>query len=325
MQKKRLIIGLATAAWITFMALNLHAAEGIRQVPVHFKKGASQAAIQGHIKGRETIDYVLNARAGQTMTVNLKTSNPMAYFNVLPPGSGEAIFTGQVGGASFEGKLPKDGDYRIRVYLVRAAARRSESAKYTLTVKVTGAAAAGTGQEPLAKEQGKKEVASGGQRNRIYDEPGMAIRTEYPDTMKVEGTGSGEGTGFIFTFKPQGNPLDQAKVHIFLPRGAATAAAQEPFVTGPKGLLENNGWKKEGGTTDTGKFPSEWVRKVISFADPKNKGMVGKILLGEAGGQAVQVILYYPADRGEEFLASANLILGKLHFKADQLPLKRSL
>jgi hypothetical protein len=89
MQKKRLIIGLATAAWITFMALNLHAAEGIRQVPVHFKKGASQAAIQGHIKGRETIDYVLNARAGQTMTVNLKTSNPMAYFNVLPPGSGE--------------------------------------------------------------------------------------------------------------------------------------------------------------------------------------------------------------------------------------------
>jgi hypothetical protein len=51
---------------------------------------------------------------------------------------------------------------------------------------------------------------------------------------------------------------------------------------------------------------------------------VGKILLGEAGGQAVQVILYYPADRSAEFLANANLILGKLHFKADQLPLKKS-
>jgi hypothetical protein len=143
MRKHRLVMGLVTTAWMAFMALNVHAAEGIRQVPVHFKKGASQAAIQGRIKGRETVDYVLNARAGQTMTVNLKTSNPMAYFNVLPPGSDEALFIGQVGGASFEGKLPKDGDYRIRVYLVRAAARRNESAKYTLTVKVTGGAAAG--------------------------------------------------------------------------------------------------------------------------------------------------------------------------------------
>jgi hypothetical protein len=42
--------------------------------------------------------------------------------------------------------LPKDGDYRIRVYLVRAAARRQEAAKYTLTVKITGHEAAGAGK-----------------------------------------------------------------------------------------------------------------------------------------------------------------------------------
>lgn len=89
------------------MALNLYAAEGIRQVPVHFKKGASQATIQGRIKGRETIDYVLNARAGQTMTVNLKTSHTGAYFNVLPPGSDEALFTGQVGGRALRASCPR--------------------------------------------------------------------------------------------------------------------------------------------------------------------------------------------------------------------------
>jgi len=136
MKKNRSVIGLVTAAWIALLVLNLNAAEGIRQVPVHFKKGTSQASIKGHIKGRETIDYVLRAKAGQTMTVNLETSHTGAYFNVLPPGSNEAIFIGQVAGPKFEGKLPKDGDYTIRVYLVRAAARRSESAKYTLTVKV---------------------------------------------------------------------------------------------------------------------------------------------------------------------------------------------
>ena len=174
--------------------------------------------------------------------------------------------------------------------------------------------------EPLAKEPGKEGTV----KLQIYDEPSMAIRTEYPDTMKVEGTGSGEGSGFIFSFKPRGNPLDKAEVHIFLPRGAATAAAQEPFVIGPKGLLENNGWKKEGETKDTGKFPYAWVRKIISFSDPRNKDMAGKILLGEACGQAVQVILYYPTDMVNEFLTNADLILGKLHFKNDKLPLGKS-
>jgi hypothetical protein len=142
MKKNRLVIGLVTVAWIALLTLNLHASEGIRKLPVQFKKGASQASVKGHIKGRETIDYILRARKGQTMTFNLKTSNPMAYFNVLPPGSNEAIFIGQVGGSHFEGKLTKNGEYTIRVYLVPAAARRNESAKYTLTVRVTGTAAA---------------------------------------------------------------------------------------------------------------------------------------------------------------------------------------
>jgi hypothetical protein len=164
----------------------------------------------------------------------------------------------------------------------------------------------------------------GAPKLQVYDEPGMAIRTEYPDTMAVQGTASDEGSGFIFTVKPRGNALDKAKVHIFLPRGAATVAAQEPFITGPRGLFETNGWKKEGETTDAGKFPYGWVKKVISFTDPGNKGMAGEILLGEAHGQAVEVILYYPTDMRAEFLADANLILGHLQFKSDKLPLGKS-
>ncbi|MEJ2068938.1 MAG: hypothetical protein P8X65_08340 [Syntrophobacterales bacterium] len=175
--------------------------------------------------------------------------------------------------------------------------------------------------KPLAKEPGQKETA----KLQIYDEPGMPIRTQYPDNMQVQGTSSSEGCGFNFTFKPQGNALDQAEVHIYLPRGAATAAAQEPFVTGPNGLLANNGWKKEGEATATAKFPYGWVKKIISFSDPGNQDMAGKILLGETQGQAVQVTLYYPNELANDFLTDANLILGKLHFKKDKLPLKRAL
>ena len=176
-------------------------------------------------------------------------------------------------------------------------------------------------QETPSQGHGKQGSSKQGQELKIYDEPSMAIRTEYPGTMVVEGMGSSEGSGFFFRFKPRGNALDKAKVHIFLPKGAATALDQEPFVTGPNGLLENNGWKMEGESTDTVRFPYGWVRKIISFADPGKKDMGGKILLGEATGQAVQVILYYPRDRENDFLANANIILQNLHFKSDKLPL----
>jgi hypothetical protein len=211
----------------------------------------------------------------------------------------------------------------VSISLVLGCGKQEEPAKVQKPAAKKQAAPAkqeAAQQKPPGKEHGQKGTA----KILIYDEPGMAIRAEYPDTMDVEGMSSGEGSGFFFRFKPQGNALDKAEVHIFLPRGAATAADLERFVTGPKGLLENNGWKKEGETTDTGKFPSKWVKKVISFADPKNKAMVGKILLGETSGQAVQVTLYYPADKGDEFLTNAHLILGKLHFKSDKLPLKKS-
>jgi hypothetical protein len=108
------------------------------QERVSFAKGASSATIKGQLKGDETVDYVLRASAGQTLTVTPETSHGANYYNVLPPNSTDAaMFIGQFGG-DFKGILPTDGDYTIRVYLMRSAARRNESSNYTLTVSVTG-------------------------------------------------------------------------------------------------------------------------------------------------------------------------------------------
>ena len=113
-----------------------------REERVTFARGASSATIKGQIKGDETIDYVVRAGAGQTISVTLKPSNRSNYFNVLPPDSGDvAMYLGQTG-EPYSSMLPADGDYKVRVYLVRAAARRNESSAYTLTVGVTGKALA---------------------------------------------------------------------------------------------------------------------------------------------------------------------------------------
>jgi hypothetical protein len=127
------------AAAIALFALAVPSRAEIQTTPVQFKKGASSATIKGTIKGDQTIDYTLRAKAGQTMSVKLATSKGANYFNVLPPGSNdEALFVGSSGGNEWTGALPADGEYKLRVYLMRSAARRNEAANYTLTVGITG-------------------------------------------------------------------------------------------------------------------------------------------------------------------------------------------
>ncbi|NTV92922.1 MAG: hypothetical protein HGA72_06550 [Chlorobiaceae bacterium] len=110
---------------------------GIRSEQVRFSPGASSAVIKGTLKGDGDVDYVVPAGAGQTLAVTLKKTNPQNYFNIIPPDGSMALFVGQSGN-DFKGVLPGDGNYTVRVYLMRPAARRNETSNYTLTVSVTG-------------------------------------------------------------------------------------------------------------------------------------------------------------------------------------------
>lgn len=155
----------AVLAFLWLMAAPVVQAGEIRTQVVQFAKGHSSATLKGTIKGSQTIDYTLRAKAGQTMNVTLKTGNGANYFNVLPPGSDDvAIFVGSIGGNEWSGALPADGEYKVRVYLMRGAARRNETAGYTLTVGITGAPKASElGRAPAsdAKVQGTPYHATG--------------------------------------------------------------------------------------------------------------------------------------------------------------------
>ena len=128
----------ALALLLFFGAVPAHAQDEIRSERVQFKKGAASAVVKGRLKGYASVDYLVRAGAGQTIAVSLKPSNRSTYFNLLPPGSKDVAMYAAQTGEDYTGILPADGDYAIRVYLVRAAARRNESSDYTLTVGVTG-------------------------------------------------------------------------------------------------------------------------------------------------------------------------------------------
>lgn len=96
----------------------------------------------GSITGDQNGKYILTAVAGQKLEISLKSSNPSLYFNVLPPGSEEALFIGSTSGNHYSGTAVKAGDYTILVYFMRSAARRNAKATYMLTLGPAEAAGA---------------------------------------------------------------------------------------------------------------------------------------------------------------------------------------
>jgi hypothetical protein len=102
---------------------------------VQFQKGTSTATVKGSISGYGYKDYLIKASAGQTLSLTLKSNNSFTYFVVFPPAEGADNLVND--STEWTGKLPASGDYRIRVFLIRAEARRkSASADFTLKIAI---------------------------------------------------------------------------------------------------------------------------------------------------------------------------------------------
>jgi uncharacterized protein YraI len=145
------------------------AQDEVRRVDVRFAAGTSGASYSDTIVGYNSIEYFLTANAGQRMRIDLSTSNLSNYFNVWPPGGDAAIFVGASSGDTFDGILPQSGEYRVQVFLMRNAARRNETANFTIDISITGA----TAFEPPTQQPDFADGLAGG-----------------PDWWRI-GTGSG--------------------------------------------------------------------------------------------------------------------------------------
>jgi hypothetical protein len=101
---------------------------------IRFARGHSSTTISGRIAGFDTKDYVIGASAGQEMTVRLKSSNAGAYFVVY---SINRQATDMNETTEWSKRLSESGDYLIRVFMMRSAARRKGAvASYTLSVAI---------------------------------------------------------------------------------------------------------------------------------------------------------------------------------------------
>jgi hypothetical protein len=82
------------------------------QTRIYFARGATRATVRGSLQGiRDEANYILKAKAGQHMRVEIKGRGPTRGSVTFPSGRGD----GGPGGVVFDGILPETGDYGIRV------------------------------------------------------------------------------------------------------------------------------------------------------------------------------------------------------------------
>jgi hypothetical protein len=127
---------LSCALAVTALTASAIAIAAPRTERVAFAKGASSKVIKGTVKGYDYVDYVIGARGGQLLTVNLTSNRGSNYFNVMAKGNEAAYFIGSTEGNSFRGPVPATGDQVIRVYIMRSDARRGVAATYTLKISI---------------------------------------------------------------------------------------------------------------------------------------------------------------------------------------------
>ena len=231
------------------------AQDDVRRVDVRFAAGTSGASYSDTIVGYDSVEYFLDASAGQRMRVDLNTSNLSNYFNVWPPGADTAIFVGASSGDNFDGVLPRSGEYRVQVFMMRNAARRNETARYSIDISVTGA----TASQPSTQQPDFADGLAGG-----------------PDWWRI-GTGSGGNLNI------RSGPGRQYAVVSSLPSGSVVRNLRSPATSDGRwcqiDLGNRRGWASGNFLTEAAAPSNGQPSRPVATPAPS-----GEFADGDAGG-----------------------------------------
>lgn len=99
---------------------------------VRFARGKSQTTIKGSARYARSYVYLLEARAGQQMSVELKSRNQLVKFSLIPAGESKSLSNAFLV-SRWTGRLPSSGDCKIVVVMNEQSAG---NVPYTLTISI---------------------------------------------------------------------------------------------------------------------------------------------------------------------------------------------
>ena len=226
MSRSLLYVSSVTILLMSLIVSTAIAQSDIRTVPIHLETDAISTVVQGSITGSGIVDYVLSAGKGQYINVSMATDNDANYFNILAPGKNEvAFFNGSTGDNQYEGILPQNGEYKIRVYLTQGAERRNEIANYNLEILITNA---NDTKKTSQSGPSKKDAAVHGKKHNLTGKIQCSVVKGQPtDSCPFSVTREGKGNGIVTITKPDGSIRA-----IFFENGQAVGADVSQAVPG---------------------------------------------------------------------------------------------
>lgn len=102
---------------------------------IQFERGRTTAVLKGRVKEAGSVEYLLRAQQGQTMSVHLTSpDDPGMAFYIYRPGGRliDDLATANV--TDWSGELPREGDYRI--VITPTGGDGGEVYHYTLEVTI---------------------------------------------------------------------------------------------------------------------------------------------------------------------------------------------
>jgi len=122
---------LLALVFICVFAFSSISAQGVKR-KVRFAKGASSITIRAAVVRGDRDRYYISARAGQTMTVKITSTEKNAVFQIYYHGEEESLPGASDGddAMNWSGKLPIDNEYVIVVGGTRG------NATYALTISI---------------------------------------------------------------------------------------------------------------------------------------------------------------------------------------------
>jgi hypothetical protein len=110
------------------------AQDPVKAAPVQFATGTGLKAIKRAIRGYATANYVVDASRLDGDGAHDDKQSSELFQRHRSWRRWRAMFNGSMAGDRFSTTIPSMGTYTVQVYLMRNAARRGESAIYTLDV-----------------------------------------------------------------------------------------------------------------------------------------------------------------------------------------------
>ena len=107
-----------------------------REVVVRFEAGTTSAAYKDSTRGYDMVSYILDARAGQTLTIDFAASLGSCEFAVQRPDGQGNISDSLANPSAFTAALEDTGRYRVNVFLMRATARRGLTCFYSIRFEI---------------------------------------------------------------------------------------------------------------------------------------------------------------------------------------------